>query len=106
METNFNEGGAARLRLKAVAARLGVSVRTEKAGWPRRSPMRAEVYNRFLENALPDGDLRYFSKSAARFRSVKAMAVLILHGLNFEVCGTSPALCLARRCFRSSVKPT
>jgi hypothetical protein len=39
---------------------------------PARQPspsatLRAKAYNRFLEKARPEGDLRYLSKSAARF---------------------------------------
>ena len=33
------------------------------------------------------------------------MAVSIFQGLNFEVCGTSPELCLIRRDFKSDVLP-
>jgi hypothetical protein len=64
------------------------------------------AYNRFLLNARPEGDLRYFSKSDALRRSRKAMAVLICHGRRLAVCGTPPSLCLARRADRLSVRPT
>jgi hypothetical protein len=44
------------------------------------------LYNRFLANALPEAVLRYFSKSRAFSSSVKAMAVLVFHGMYFEGC--------------------
>jgi hypothetical protein len=44
-------------------------------------------HRRILANALPDGLFKYASKSRAFCQSVKAMAVLIRHGLNFDVWG-------------------
>jgi hypothetical protein len=43
-------------------------------------------YNRFFAKALPAEVFRYFSKSRAFSSSIKAMAVLIFHGMYFEVC--------------------
>ena len=58
-----------------------------------------------LVNSLPEPVFRYFSNAQAFSLLSKAIAVWIRHGLNFEVCGTSPALCLARRACKSSVTP-
>jgi hypothetical protein len=45
----------------------------------------SEDYSRFFAKALPEAVLRYFSNSAARLRSPKAIAVLIRQGRNFEL---------------------
>jgi len=42
-------------------------------------------YSRFLANALPEEVLRYLSKSRAFCLSVKAIVVLIFHGMCLEV---------------------
>jgi hypothetical protein len=43
-----------------------------------------------LANARPEADFKYRSNSMARWRSVKAMAVLILQGRNLAVWETCP----------------
>ena len=54
-------------------------------------------YSLFFANARPEADLRYFSKSNARFSSEKARYVFTRHGVNFDVCDTSPELCFFSR---------
>jgi HNH endonuclease len=62
-------------------------------------------YSLFFANARPEADLRYFSKSNARFSSEKARYVFTRHGLNFEVCDTSPELCFFNRARKSRAIP-
>jgi len=49
-----------------------------------------QYQSRFFAKALPEGLFKYFSKSSALWRSVKAIAVLTRHGLYFDVCGLLP----------------
>jgi len=55
----------------------------------------------FIAYALPAPVLRYRSYAKAFSLSRKAMAVSIYHGANLEVCGTCPALCIAKRSCKS-----
>jgi superfamily II helicase len=55
-----------------------------------RRELKDRIYNRFFANALPADVFKYFSNSIALLRSVKAIAVLILHGVNLEVCTHLP----------------
>ena len=47
---------------------------------------KALFYNLFLVNVLPEDVLRYFSNSRVSPLSVKAIAVLIFHGMCLKVC--------------------
>jgi hypothetical protein len=55
---------------------MGIQIFFKEVAWD---------YNRFLAKALPEGVLRYRSKSRAFWRSENAIAVLIFQGLHFEV---------------------
>ncbi len=62
--------------------------------------------SRFRAKARPAAVLRYCSNAAARSRSRNATALRIRHGVNAEVCRTSPWLCRRNRADKSSVNPT
>ena len=53
-----------------------------------KRPPKTGVYRRFFANARPAWDLRYFSKLAAFWGQLKAIAVSILQGRYFEVWWT------------------
>ena len=61
---------------------------------------------RFIAKALPDADLRYFSKANAWASSENATYVLTVQGAYFDVWETSPALCFFNRDHKSAVTPT
>jgi hypothetical protein len=59
----------------------------------------------FIGESSSRGGFHVDFEISAFFLLVKAMAVLMCHGRNFEVWGTRPALCATSRASRSSVKP-
>jgi hypothetical protein len=60
----------------------------------------------FLQNARPECDFKYRSNSSARSRSVKAIYVFSVHGLNLFVWILVPALCSINLRCTSEVTPT
>jgi len=100
-------------RLAAVAAVAhGAVVRSPAYAALRRGILRIHCVqakngqSRFFAKARPEADFKYRSNSSARWRSVKAVTVLIRQGRNLIVCGTWPELCVFKRSRKSSVKPT
>lgn len=66
---------------------------------------RCYVRKYLLVNSLPEPVLRYASKLRAISSVLKAKYASISHGVNFEVWEHFPALCSARRLFKSEVEP-
>src|SRR6267378_3791788 len=60
---------------------------------------------RFLANARPEWDLRYFSNASALYLSGKAQYHTNSQGLNLAVCVDLPELCSGSRRFKSAVAP-
>ena len=73
----FCAATSARLRLKSRLRRGSLRSRCART--------RLCCHKRFLAKARPEAVFKYRSNSAARTRSLKATAVLIRHGRNFEV---------------------
>jgi len=59
----------------------------------------------FFIKALPDPDLRYFSKSKAVYLLEKAKYEMRVTGRSDFVAGTDPLLCLSILSLRLSVQP-